>query len=110
MNASNYVGSDERCRKLFTTFMGEHNVLFMKRILETYQGFEGLASIVDVGGGDCSILNMTVSKYPALKATNFDLPTLIEKSPPYPSTYHFSSSLIQHLHLSLSSNQFQPIE
>ncbi|KAI8018579.1 hypothetical protein LOK49_LG04G00696 [Camellia lanceoleosa] len=53
----------------------------MNKILETYNGFEGLNSVVDVGGGNGAILNMIVSKYPTIKGINFDLPQVIEKSP-----------------------------
>lgn len=84
MNAFDYVGNDARCRDLFKSFMGDYNPMFMKQILETYRGFEGLNSIVDVGGGDGAILNMIVSKYPTIKGINFDLAPVIEKSPSYP--------------------------
>ncbi|KAL7193473.1 hypothetical protein ACSBR2_025144 [Camellia fascicularis] len=60
MNAFDYVGKDSRCGELFKGFMGDYNPLFMNKILETYNGFEGLNSIMDVGGGNGAILNMIV--------------------------------------------------
>lgn len=84
MNMAEYVGKDARFCQVFKESMKEFNPIFMKEILESYKGFEGLSSLVDVGGGDGSILKMILSKYPAVKGINFDLPTVIEKLPPYP--------------------------
>lgn len=56
----------------------------MKGILEIYQGFEGLTSLVDVGGGDGGILNMIISKYPTIKGNNFDLAHILDRSPTHP--------------------------
>lgn len=88
MNAFEYVQKDARYGGLFKAFIGDYNPLFMKEILEIYKGFEGLPSIVDVGGGDGSLLNMIVSKYPTIKGINFDLPVVIEKAPSYPGIEH----------------------
>ncbi|KAL7224326.1 hypothetical protein ACSBR1_025727 [Camellia fascicularis] len=60
MNAFDYVGKDSRCGELFKGFMGDYSPLFMNKILETYNGFEGLNSIMDVGGGNGAILSMIV--------------------------------------------------
>ena len=64
--------------------MKDLNPLVMKKILEKYKGFEGLKLLVDVGGGDGTLLNMIISKYPTIKGVNFDLASVIEKSPSYP--------------------------
>lgn len=69
---------------------------FLWTILETYSGFEGLKSLVDVGGGNGSILNMIVSKYPFINGINFDLAPVIEKSPSYPGMGHISYLLLGH--------------
>uniref|UniRef100_A0A6N2N4E3 O-methyltransferase domain-containing protein n=1 Tax=Salix viminalis TaxID=40686 RepID=A0A6N2N4E3_SALVM len=63
------------------------------RILDIYDGFEGLTSLVDVGGGDGSVLNMIVSKYPAIKGINFDLASVIENSPSYPGIEHVAGDV-----------------
>jgi caffeic acid 3-O-methyltransferase len=39
---------------------------------------------VDVGGGNGSILNMIITKYPAIKGINYDLASVVESSPSYP--------------------------
>ncbi|KAJ6313945.1 hypothetical protein OIU78_017569 [Salix suchowensis] len=54
---------------------------------------EGLTSLVDVGGGNGSVLNMIVSKYPAIKGINFDLASVIENSPSYPGIEHVAGDV-----------------
>ena len=63
--------------------MIDYNNTFVEEMWNL-QGFESLNSLVDVGGGNGSILHRIVSKYPAIKGTNFDLSQIIEKSPSYP--------------------------
>ncbi|RWR86536.1 caffeate O-methyltransferase [Cinnamomum micranthum f. kanehirae] len=48
--------------------------IIMKKILETYKGFEGLNEVVDVGGGVGATLHTIISKYPHIKGVNYDLP------------------------------------
>lgn len=84
MDMVEYVRTDGRFGELFKSSMKEFNPIFMKRILEIYKGFEGLTSLVDVGGGDGTILNMIISKYPSIKGINFDLAAIVDKSPSYP--------------------------
>ncbi|KAL3738447.1 hypothetical protein ACJRO7_019911 [Eucalyptus globulus] len=83
MNAVSYLRKDARLSEIFKNSMKEYNKLFMSKIFDAYKGFEGLSSPVDVGGGDGSILSKIVSKYPHIKAINFDLASIIEKSPSY---------------------------
>ncbi|KAM6588277.1 hypothetical protein CsatA_010882 [Cannabis sativa] len=93
MNMVEYVRKDIRFGELFKLSMKEFNPICMKRILEIYQGFEGLTSLVDVGGGDGAILNMIISKYPHIKGINYDLAAILENSPPYPGIEHCSGDM-----------------
>ncbi|PON37752.1 O-methyltransferase COMT-type [Parasponia andersonii] len=52
-----------------------------------------LTSLVDVGGGDDTILNMIISKYPSIKGFNFDLATILDKSPHHPGIKHCSGDM-----------------
>lgn len=79
-----YLGGDARYGEIFKNAMKEFNPILMKEILENYMGFEDLNTLVDVGGADGTILNMIVSKYPNIKGINYDLASVIEKSPSYP--------------------------
>lgn len=84
MNAAEYVKKDARFGELFKSSMKEFNPILMETILEMYKGFEGLTSLVDVGGGDGTLLKMIISKHPSIKGINFDLAALIQNSPSYP--------------------------
>ena len=83
MNAVEYIGKDDKFREIFKGSMKDFNPLVMKKILEKYKGFEGLKLLVDVGGGEGTLLNVIISKYPTIKGVNFDLASVIEKSPSY---------------------------
>ncbi|KAL3570449.1 hypothetical protein D5086_027698 [Populus alba] len=84
MTAFEYHGTDPRFNKVFNKGMSDHSKMAMKKILETYKGFEGLASLVDVGGGTGAVVSTIVSKYPSIKGINFDLPHVIADAPAFP--------------------------
>ncbi|XP_050241756.1 caffeic acid 3-O-methyltransferase-like isoform X4 [Quercus robur] len=88
MEANEYARKDDKFREIFMGSMKDLNPLIMKKILEKYKGFEGLKLLVDVGGGDGTLLNMIISKYPTIKGVNFDLASVIEKLPSYPGIEH----------------------
>ncbi|KAL5737162.1 hypothetical protein ACOSQ2_031950 [Xanthoceras sorbifolium] len=94
MSSFEYSGIDPRFNKIFNDAMSSHSTITMKKILETYKGFEGVKSIVDVGGGTGAILNMIISKYPSIiKAINFDLPHVIADAPSYPGVEHVGGDM-----------------
>ncbi|KAI4325032.1 hypothetical protein MLD38_030463 [Melastoma candidum] len=93
MTAFEYHGTDPRFNKVFNRGMHEHSTITMKKILETYKGFEGLNTVVDVGGGTGAILSMIVSKYPSIKGINFDLPHVIEDAPALPRMEHVGGDM-----------------
>ncbi|PHT87615.1 Caffeic acid 3-O-methyltransferase [Capsicum annuum] len=84
MTAFEYHGTDPRFNKVFNSAMSDITTMSTKKILEDYKGFEGLDSIVDVGGGTGATMNMIVSKYPSIKGINVDLPHVIKDAPAYP--------------------------
>ncbi|XVE64503.1 hypothetical protein DITRI_Ditri07aG0105700 [Diplodiscus trichospermus] len=93
MTAFEYHGTDPRFNKVFNKGMSDHSTITMKKILETYDGFEGLKTLVDVGGGTGATLNMIVSKYPSIKGINFDLPHVIDDAPSYPGVEHVGGDM-----------------
>uniref|UniRef100_A0A224XFB0 caffeate O-methyltransferase n=1 Tax=Hypericum kalmianum TaxID=473045 RepID=A0A224XFB0_9ROSI len=84
MTSFEYHGKDLRFNKVFNKGMNDHSTLTMKKLLDIYDGFEGIGSVADVGGGIGASLNMIISKYPSIKGINFDLPHVIEDAPSYP--------------------------
>nr|WME87918.1 O-methyltransferases [Ardisia japonica] len=93
MSAFEYHGTDQRFNKVFNNGMSNHSTITMKKILEVYTGFEGLGSLVDVGGGVGATLNMIISKYPSIKGINFDLPHVIEDAPALPGVEHVGGDM-----------------
>ncbi|XWS61429.1 hypothetical protein CRYUN_Cryun07bG0124900 [Craigia yunnanensis] len=93
MTAFEYHGTDPRFNKVFNRGMSDHSTITMKKILETYDGFEGLKTLVDVGGGTGATLNMIVSKHPSIKGINFDLHHVIEDAPAYPGVEHVGGDM-----------------
>nr|XP_028960813.1 caffeic acid 3-O-methyltransferase-like [Malus domestica] len=88
-----YHGTDPRFNKVFNRAMADHSIIAMKKLLVTYKGFEGLTSVVDVGGGTGSVIHMIVSKYPSFKGINFDLPHVIKDAPQYPGVEHVGGDM-----------------
>lgn len=87
------IHNDKRFAPIFFDAMREFNPLVISKILKEYKGFEGLKSIVDVGGGNGSILKAIISRYPSIEGTNFDLPPIIEKQPIYPGIQHVAGDM-----------------
>ena len=85
-----YSGKDPRCNKLFNNAMADLSSIVMKKILENYKGFEGISTLVDMGGNIGASLSMVISKYPTIKGINFDLPHVINEAPSYPGISVFS--------------------
>ncbi|KAC4319862.1 hypothetical protein FH972_027217 [Carpinus fangiana] len=79
----------------FDEAMGQQSILVMKQILKKYKGFEGLSSLVDVGGGVGSTLNMIVSDYPSIKGINFDLPGALRNARSYKGIEHVGGNMFE---------------
>ncbi|KAK4423173.1 Caffeic acid 3-O-methyltransferase [Sesamum alatum] len=93
MNASEYIVKNPSYLRLLRASMSDYNTMFMEKVLETCKGFEGLKSIVDVGGGDASVLNTILGKYPAISGINFDIPAVIKNTANYPGIEHVSGDM-----------------
>ncbi|XP_073127618.1 caffeic acid 3-O-methyltransferase 2-like [Henckelia pumila] len=83
MSAFEYLAEDPTFNKVFNTGMSNNSTILMKKVVETYDGFNGLKTLVDVGGGTGASLHMILSKYPTIMTINFDLPHVILNAPSY---------------------------
>ncbi|KAK9140761.1 hypothetical protein Scep_010442 [Stephania cephalantha] len=72
-----------------------HTKIIMKKILVIYKGFENRKQVVDIGGSSGIVVGMITSKYPAIKAINFDLPQVIQKAPPIPGVEHVGGNMFE---------------
>ncbi|XP_028121370.1 caffeic acid 3-O-methyltransferase-like [Camellia sinensis] len=93
MTVFEYSSTDLRFSKVFNLGMSNPTTIIMKKILETYKGFDGLTTLVDVGGGIGATLNMIVAKHPTIKGINFDLPHVVEDAPSYPGVEHVGGDM-----------------
>ncbi|KAL6128480.1 hypothetical protein ACLB2K_071835 [Fragaria x ananassa] len=76
---------------VFNSAMVSFTTLIMRRILDSYKGFEHLTQLVDVGGGLGVALSLITSRYPHIKGINYDLPHVIKHAPQYPGGDMFSN-------------------
>ncbi|KAL2645201.1 hypothetical protein R1flu_012788 [Riccia fluitans] len=74
-----FIEKDRALGSLFNKAMAGSSALVMSSLLQEYKGFEGLKSLVDVGGGTGVNLALILSKYPHLRGINFDLPHVVNK-------------------------------
>jgi caffeic acid 3-O-methyltransferase len=86
---------DQRIVDILNRYVVEFNPLFMDKILEVYDGFRGVKTLVDVGGGNGSVLNMIISKYPYIKGINYDVPAVIDNAPPYRGIEHVAGDMFE---------------
>ncbi|KAA8546324.1 hypothetical protein F0562_002937 [Nyssa sinensis] len=93
MSVFQFMNADPTFNSLFNKSMADMSNITMLKLLETYKGFEGLGSLVDVGGGIGTSLNMIISKYPFIKGINYDLPHVIQSAPSYPGIEHVGGDM-----------------
>ncbi|XP_022757629.1 caffeic acid 3-O-methyltransferase-like [Durio zibethinus] len=94
-NAFEYPGLDARFNQVFNAAMFNISTVVMKKILESYKGFEGIKQLVDVGGNLGITLHYITSKYPNIKGINFDLPHVIQHAPSYPGVQHVAGDMFE---------------
>nr|QQH14895.1 caffeic acid 3-O-methyltransferase isoform 6 [Cirsium japonicum] len=95
MSAFEYHGKDPRFNKVFNSGMFNHSTMTMKKIVDLYDGFNGLTTLVDVGGGTGASLNMIIAKHASLKGINFDLPHVIEDATTYEGIEHVGGDMFE---------------
>ncbi|ONK58995.1 uncharacterized protein A4U43_C08F1880 [Asparagus officinalis] len=93
MDLFEYLGTDPRFNQVFNEGMKSHSTIVVKKILETYKGFDNIKVLVDVGGGVGGTLNMILKKHPHIKGINFDLPHVISEAEQIPGVEHVSGDM-----------------
>ncbi|KAH6785048.1 hypothetical protein C2S51_037503 [Perilla frutescens var. frutescens] len=93
MSGFEYPSTNPRYNKIFNQAMSDESTMFMHKILEIYDGFEGLKYVVDVGGGIGASLKVIITQHPSIKAINFDLPHVIQNAPSHPGLEHRSGDM-----------------
>ncbi|RLN33317.1 caffeic acid 3-O-methyltransferase [Panicum miliaceum] len=95
MLAFEYHGTDPRFNRVFNEGMKNNSVIITKKLLEFYTGFEGVGTLVDVGGGVGATLHAITSRYPHIKGINFDLPHVISDAPLFPGVEHVGGDMFK---------------
>ncbi|KAL3356933.1 hypothetical protein AABB24_017543 [Solanum stoloniferum] len=93
-----YYGKNPEMNSLMFNAMSGVSMPFMKAMLERYDGFEGVKTLVDVGGsvGDC--LKMILEKHSSIElGINFDLPKVVEKAPQIPRIKHVGGDMLDYI-------------
>ncbi|KAJ8773656.1 hypothetical protein K2173_005902 [Erythroxylum novogranatense] len=93
MSLFDYMDKDQTFNSTFNRAMAGIAHVTVKEVLAKYKGLEGVRTLVDVGGGTGTTLNMIISKYPSIKGINYDLPHVIESAPPYPGIKHVGGDM-----------------
>ncbi|XP_044491300.1 caffeic acid 3-O-methyltransferase-like isoform X2 [Mangifera indica] len=95
MHVFEYPGIDARFNKVFNDTMFNHTTIVINEILQVYEGFESIKQLVDVGGGLGITLKAITSKYPHIKAINFDLSHVVQHAPHYPGVEHEGGDMFE---------------
>lgn len=88
-----YMKNDATLNQAFNKAMTDLSAMKLNKILNKYKGFEGLTSLVDVGGGFGMTLNKIISKYPLINGINFDLPQVILNAQPHLGIKHVGGDM-----------------
>ncbi|CAL9014012.1 unnamed protein product [Prunus brigantina] len=82
--------------KLFNDGMACTARIVMKAILTEYgRGFDGVGSLVDVGGGTGSAVADIVQAFPNIRGFNFDLPHVVATAPAYHGVSHVGGDMFE---------------
>ncbi|KAK7310406.1 hypothetical protein RJT34_07910 [Clitoria ternatea] len=92
-----YMERNKQLNVMFYKALAHTCPLEVKRLLKLYKGFEGVSTLVDVGGGVGETLKHIISAYPSIKGVNFDLPQMIQDAPPHPGIEHIGGDMFENV-------------
>lgn len=94
----NFAAENVEFNKLFMEGMAGSSKVVLKTILSKYKdGFKGLKSIVDLGGGLGDAAATIVKAYPDIKAINFDLEHVIGLAPQHNGVTHMGGNFFENV-------------
>ncbi|KAK1607286.1 hypothetical protein QYE76_030959 [Lolium multiflorum] len=95
MTTFEYQGTYPRFNHVFNESMKNHSTIITNKLLEFYTDFDGIGSLVDVGGGVGATIGTITSKYPRIMGINFDLPHVISEAPSFPRVQHIGGDMFK---------------
>ncbi|XP_047060434.1 tricetin 3',4',5'-O-trimethyltransferase-like [Lolium rigidum] len=93
MTLFDHMGVDTRFNRVFHEAMKNLSTIITSKLLEFYGGFDGVDTLVDVGGGLGATIHAVTSRYPHIKGVNFDLPQVISQAPSLAGVQHLSGDM-----------------
>ncbi|XP_011622314.1 (R,S)-reticuline 7-O-methyltransferase [Amborella trichopoda] len=89
-----YGAKNREYSRLFNEAMACNAQIVLEALLRGYEnGFEGLGSLVDVGGGTGMTIGEIVRANPHISGINFDLPHVVATAPHYPGVVHIGGDM-----------------
>ncbi|KAM3319524.1 hypothetical protein P3S67_006724 [Capsicum chacoense] len=74
-----YVEKEPKLNRVFNEFMASDARLVISTVIENCKGvFEGLKSLVDLGGGTGTVAKSVANAFPEINCTVLDLPHVVE--------------------------------
>uniref|UniRef100_N1R3X4 Caffeic acid 3-O-methyltransferase n=1 Tax=Aegilops tauschii TaxID=37682 RepID=N1R3X4_AEGTA len=95
MSAFEYLAKDTRFNRVFNEGMKSHSIIITRKLLEFYNGFDRVGTLIDIGGGIGATLHAITTKYPSIRGINFDLPHVASEAPPFPRVTHVGGDMFQ---------------
>ncbi|KAF0934606.1 hypothetical protein E2562_025690 [Oryza meyeriana var. granulata] len=90
-----YYGQDKEANEVMLRAMTGVSEPFMEALLDSYGGgFEGVRTLVDVGGSSGACLEMIMRRVRTIReGVNFDLPDVVAAAPPIPGVKHVGGDM-----------------
>ncbi|XVF25730.1 hypothetical protein REPUB_Repub13aG0238900 [Reevesia pubescens] len=92
-----YMDQDPKFKNLFHDAMESDSQMMNLVVKDCKPVFEGLSSLVDVGGGTGIVARVISETYPQLKCTVFDLPHVVANLPASGNLNFVGGNLFQHI-------------
>ncbi|XP_038887211.1 acetylserotonin O-methyltransferase-like [Benincasa hispida] len=91
-----YAATNLEFNRMFNEGLGcNARVITLPTILESCGDiFNGIGSLVDVGGGNGTTLSILVKAFPWMKGINFDLPNFVSTSEEYNGVEHVAGNML----------------
>jgi len=88
MNEFEYMHSHPEHLSVFQAAMTDHANQMLPLLLAKYQGFKTVRKLMDVGGGEGTILARILARHPHIQGVNFDLPEVVATNPRHRGVEH----------------------
>ncbi|KAF5177957.1 O-methyltransferase [Thalictrum thalictroides] len=83
-----FASGNPEYNKLFNQAMACTAKIVVNAVLSNYNGFSGVTSLIDVGGGTGMMIREIVKTHPHITGINFDLQHVLATAPDYPGVVH----------------------